>query len=114
MLMKIALPKMGDLLVMTMTMISPPGGKFPRRNRSAGGQKCSSPSSTSRRRSFVPEVLLLFFLGQNDLYTRRWESEVGRGEHNPPGRARGGWCALVSCAHQVAPLRYLFAPVFIK
>ena len=29
MLMKIALPKMGEVLVMMMTMISPPGGKFP-------------------------------------------------------------------------------------
>ena len=28
MLMEIALPKMGELLVMMMTMISPPGGKF--------------------------------------------------------------------------------------
>ena len=40
---------------------SPPGGKFPRRNRSAGGQKCSCPSSASRRRRFVPRVLSLFF-----------------------------------------------------
>ena len=31
--------------------------------------------------------LLIFFLGQNDLYTRRWAPEVGLGEHNPPGRA---------------------------
>ena len=38
-----------------------------------------------------------FFLGQNDLYTRRWAPEVALGEHNPPGRA------LVSCAHEVAP-----------
>ena len=29
MLMEIALPKMGDLLVRIMTMISPLGGKFP-------------------------------------------------------------------------------------
>ena len=31
---------------------------------------------------------LLIFLGQNDLYTRRWASEVSRGGHNPPGHAR--------------------------
>ena len=36
-----------------------------------------------------------------------------RGEHNPPGRAREPRRALVSCAHQGGPLRYLFAPIFI-
>ena len=54
MLMEIALPKMGELLVMMMTMISPPGGKFPWQNRSAGGQKCSCPGSSSRRRHSAP------------------------------------------------------------
>ena len=33
MLIEIALPKMGYLLVMMMTMISPSGGKFPRLRR---------------------------------------------------------------------------------
>jgi hypothetical protein len=49
--------------------------------------------------------LLIFFLGQNDLYTRRWAPEVGWAEHNPPGRTWEAWRALVSYAHQVAPLR---------
>ena len=39
----------------------PPRGKFPRRNRSAGGQKCSCPCSASRRRRSIPKVSLLFF-----------------------------------------------------
>ena len=91
----------------------PPGGKFPRRNRSAGGQKCSCPSSASRRRLFVPKVLLLIFLGQNDLYTRRWAPEVGRGGHNPPGRAWASWRAQVGCAHLVGPLCYLLTPIFL-
>src|SRR4051812_18058578 len=99
MLMEIAFPKMGELLAM-MTMIFPFGGKFPWRNRSAGGQKCSCPSSASRRRRSVPKVLSLFFSSQNDLYTRRWAPEVGLGEHNPPG-----------CV-QVGLLWYLFAPIF--
>jgi hypothetical protein len=63
MLMKITLPKMGEWLVMMMTMVSPSGREVPRRNRSAGGQKSSCPSSTSRRQCFVPKVLSLFFLG---------------------------------------------------
>ena len=44
------------------------------------------------------------FVGQNDLYTRRWEPEVGLGEHNPPGRAWAPWRAQVGCAHLVGPL----------
>src|SRR3990170_5007051 len=104
MLMEIALPKMGELLVMMMTMISPPGGKFPWRNRSGEGQKCSCPSSASRRRRFIPKVLPLFFLGQNDLYTRRGAPKLGRGGHNPPGRAWAPWRAQVGCAHLVGPL----------
>src|SRR5215216_378724 len=112
MLMEIFLLKMGELLVMMMTMISPSGRKFPRWNRSAGGQKCSCPSSTLRWRRSILKVLSLFFLGQNDLYTRRWAPEVGLGEHNPPGSAWAPWHAQVGCAHLVGPLWYLFAPIF--
>ena len=75
MLMEIALPKMGDLLVMMMMMISPSGREVP-------------PAESLRRRAEVPkfrletaalrpESPLLIFLGQNDLYTRRWAPEVG-------------------------------------
>ena len=112
MLMDIAIPKMGELLVMMMTMISPFGGKFLRRNRSVGGQKFSFPSSTSRQWRFIPKVLSLFFLGQNDLYTRRWALEVGLGEHNPPGCAWAPWRTQVGSAHLVGLLWYLFVPIF--
>ena len=40
---------------------------------------------------------LIFFLGQNDLYTKRWAPEVGLGEHNSLRRAH------VGCAHLVGP-----------
>ena len=111
MLMKIALPKTGELLVMMMTMISTFGREVPRRNRSAEGQKCSCTSSALRRRRSVPKVLsLFFFLGQNDLYTRRWAPEVGRGGHNP---RQGAWRAQVGCAHLVAPLWWLSVPVIL-
>ena len=76
-LMDIALPKKGELLVMMTTTIPPPGGKFPQRNRSTGAQKCSCPGSVPTWRLCVPKVLPLFFLGQNDLYTRRGAPEVG-------------------------------------
>ena len=57
--------------------------------------------------------LLIFFLGQNDLYTRRWAPEVGLGEHNPPGRAWAPWRAQVGCAHLVGPLWNLLTPIFL-
>ena len=86
----------------------PPGGKSPGGITPPEGKRAPAPSSASRRRRFVPKVLSLFFLGQNDLYTRRGAPEVGRGGHNPPGRAQ------VGCAHLVAPLWYLSAPIFLK
>ena len=109
MLMEIALPKMGELLVMMMTMISPSGREVPpaeslrRRGKSAPAQVPPRDDSAPPRK-YSP----LFFLGQNDLYTRRWAPEVGRGGHNPPGRAQ------VVCAHLVAPLWWLLAPVILK
>ena len=30
---------------------------------------------------------LIFFLGKNDLYTKRWAPEMGRGGEHPPGHA---------------------------
>uniref|UniRef100_A0A8R7QIK2 Uncharacterized protein n=1 Tax=Triticum urartu TaxID=4572 RepID=A0A8R7QIK2_TRIUA len=67
MLMKIGLPKMRGLLVMTMASISPSGREVPRRNHSTGGQKCSCPSSASTRRCSLPKFLSLFFSRLKDL-----------------------------------------------
>ena len=114
MLMKIALPKMGELLVMMMTMISPSGGKSPSgfpppEGKSAHAQVPPRDGGAPSRKSSP-----YFFLGQNDSYTRRGASEVGRGGDNPPGRAWAFWRAHVGCAHLVALPWYLFAPIFIK
>ena len=57
-----------------------------------------------RKRTGQNGLLSLFFLGQNDFYTRRWALEVGLGEHNPPGRAWAPWRIEVGCAHPVGPL----------
>ena len=114
MLMEISLPKMGELLVMMMTMISlcrrevPPAESLHRR------AKVLLPKFCLEMVAFCPEVLSLLFLGQNDLYTRRWAPEVGLGGHNPPGRSWGAWRAQVGCAHLVAPLWCLLARVFLK
>ena len=55
-------------------------------------------------------LLLIFFLGKNHIYTRTWAPEVGRGGHNPPGRAWAPWRTQVGCAHLVGPRWYLLAP----
>ena len=54
MLMEIDPLLMRGSLVMTMAMISPSGGKFPRQNSSAGALEWFRQGSTSWRRSFVP------------------------------------------------------------
>ena len=99
MLMKIALPKMGELLVMMMTMISPSGRKVPPAESLRQRAKVLLPKIGLEMVVLRPKSPLLIFLGQNDLYTRRWASEVGWVEHNPPRRT------LVSCVHQVVPHR---------
>ena len=112
MLMDIALPKMGELLVMVMTMISPSGGKFPGEIASPEGK--SAPAQVPPQDSSDPsrKSSPYYFLGQNDLYTKRWAPEVGLGEHNPPGRAWAPWCTQVGCAHLVGPLWYLLLQKF--
>ena len=87
MLMEIALPKMGELLVMMMTMISPSGREVPPAELLRRRAKVLLPKFLLDTAVLHPESPLLFFLGQNDLYTRRWAPEVGLGEHNPPGHA---------------------------
>ena len=114
MLMEIALPKMGELLVMMMTMISPlregssPGRIAPPEGKSAPAQVPPRGSGASSRMSSP------FFLRQNELYTRTWAPEVGLGGQHPPGRIWASWRAQVGCAHLVALLWYLFAQIFIK
>ena len=87
MLMEIALPKMGELLVMMMTMISPSGREVPLAESLRQREKVLLPKFRLEMAVLRPESPLLLFLGQNDLYTRRWEPEVGLDEHNPPGHA---------------------------
>ena len=104
-LMEIALPKMGELLLMTLMMISPSGREVPPVELLRRRAKVLLSKFRLEAAALRPESpLLIFFLGQNDLYTRRWAPEVGRGEHNPPGCAWAPWHAQVGCALLVAPL----------
>ena len=61
---------------------SSPDGIAPPEGKSAPAQVLPRDGGAPSRKSSP-----YFFLGQNDLYTRRWAPEVGRGEHDPPGRA---------------------------
>ena len=79
---------------------SSPGVIAPPKGKSDPSQVLPRGGSTSSRMSSP----YFFFLGQNDLYTRRWAPEVGRGGQHPPGRAWASWRAQVGCAHLVAPL----------
>ena len=104
MLMDIALPKMGELLVMMMTMISPFQREVPPIESLRWRAKVLLPKFGLETAALHPESpLLIFLLGQNDLYTRRWALEVDRGGQHPPGLAWASWRAQVGCAHLVAP-----------
>ena len=107
MLMEIALPKMGELLVMMMMMISPSGREVPPAESLRRRAKVLLPKFRLETAALLPEsLLLIFFLCQNDLYTSRWAPEMGLGEHNPPGRAWAAW------RPQVGPLAGLRCPSF--
>ena len=89
MLMEIALPKMGVVGDDDDDDFPLREGSSPRQNRSVGGQKCSCPSSTSRRGRFVPNVLPLFFSRSKMTYIledghQRW-AEEGTTHQGAPG-----------------------------
>ena len=72
MLMDIALPKVGELLVMMMMMISPFGREVPPAESLHRRAKVLLPKFRLETAALRPgSLLLIFFLGQNDLYTRR-------------------------------------------
>mgnify|MGYP005841548071 CR=1 FL=1 len=113
MLMKITLPMMEELFVMMMTMISPSRREVPPTESLCQRAQVLLPKFRLETAVLHPESLpLIFFLGQNGLYTRRGAPESGRGGHNPLVRAWAPWRAQVGCANLVALLWYLFAPIF--
>ena len=78
MLMEIALPKMGELLVMMTTMISPFGREVPPAESIRRKAKVLLPKFRLEAAALRPESIIVFFLGQNHLYTIRWAPEVGQ------------------------------------
>ena len=104
MLMEIALPKMEELLVMMMTVISPSGREVPTAKSLRRRAKVLLPKFRLEMAALHPESPPLIFLGQKNLYTRRWAPEVGQDAHYPPGCTWRGWRAWVPCARLGAPL----------
>ena len=80
MLMEIALPKMRGLFVMTVASISPSGRIVPPMESLHRRAKVLLPKFRLEAAALRPKSLLLIFLGQNDLYTRRghrrWAEEA--------------------------------------
>ena len=62
-LMEIALPKMGELLVMMMTMISPSGREVPLAESLRRRAKVLLPKFRLEAAALRPESIILFFLG---------------------------------------------------
>ena len=105
MLMEIALPKMGDLLVMMMAMISPSGREVPPAESLRRRAKVLLPKFRLETAALRPKSsLLIFFPGQNPPDSRRWAPEGFQGAHKPHGRTQGVGRALDPRGHLVASL----------
>ena len=104
---------MRGALVMTMVMISPPGGKCPRQNSSAGALDWFRQGSASWRRSLVPKGCLLFFSHRKTSYRRRWASESHLGAHEVGGAPSRGGRALRPRGQGVGPLWYFFLSIIL-
>ena len=86
MLTKIALPKMGELLVMMMTMISPSGREVPSAEKLRRRAKVLLPKFRLVVVEFRPErLLMIFFPRRKTSYSRRWPSESQQGAHEAGG-----------------------------
>ena len=113
MLMEIDPLPMRGSLGMTMVMISPPRGKFPRQNSSAGALDWFRQGSASWWRSLFPKACLLFYLGRKTSYIRRWELEGHQGAHKAGGRAKAVGRAPTLVARVWAPSGTSFAQYFL-
>ena len=78
MLIKIALPKMEELVVMMMTMISPSSREVPPTESLRRRGKVLLPKFCLETATLRPKRHPLIFLGKMGLYTRRWAPEAGQ------------------------------------
>ena len=79
MLMEIALPKMGELLVMMMTMISPSEREVPLAESLRGRAKVLLPKFRLETAVFRPEILPLIFSRSESLIYQKMDTGSGHG-----------------------------------
>ena len=111
MLMKIGPPMMRGSLVMSMASISPSRREVSLAESLRWGAKQLLPRFRLETAALRTENLLINFLGQMTLYSRRRGPEASQGPYKASGLAQGGR-ALLPCGQLVGPLQYLFSPVF--
>jgi len=110
---RLVLPRWEDRWWCRWLRFPPPGGKFPRRNRSAGEQKCSCPGSASRRRRFVPKALSWFFFQVKTCLIA--EDGVWRPARRPTSHRGAPWGvgrAPQACGCLVGPPLVFLRPIF--
>ena len=106
MLMMIGLPNMRGLLVITMASISPSGREVLPAKSLHRREKVLLPKFRLKTAAFYPKSPLLIFSRSKDLKYQKMGTGDGLGWPQPTrARLGGAWRALVSCGHQVAPLR---------
>ena len=112
MLMKIGLPKMRGVLVMTMDSISPSRREVPPAESLHRRAKLLLPKFRLETAAHRPKSLLSIFSRSNGLIYQKMGARGWPG--GPRGtRARlGGWHALVPRGHLGGPLWYFLLPVF--
>ena len=99
MLMEIALPKMGELLVMMMTMISPSGKEVPPAESLHRRAKVLLPKFCLEMAAFHLKSTLLIVSRSEDLMYQKMGTGGGLGWPQPTRARLGAWCALASCGH---------------
>ena len=86
MLMEISLPKMGELLVMMMTMISPSVREVPPAEKLRQSPRLVPPRFLLVAAESRPKrLLMIFFSPRKTSYRRRWASESHQGAHEVAG-----------------------------
>jgi hypothetical protein len=103
-LMKITPPKMGELLVVMMTMVSPSGREVPSAESLRRRAKVFLPTFRLETAVLRPESPLLNFFRSERLIYQKGGYGGQLGWATPPGRVRGAWRGQVGVAHPLGPL----------
>ena len=112
MLMEIALPKMGELLVMMMAMISPFGREVPPAESLSKREKVLLPKFRLETVALRLESLLLIYSRSKSLIYQKMGTGGWPGGPLPTRARQGGRRTLVPSGHLGGPLVFLFSNIF--